>query len=140
MHASRFALPSALAFIAAAAGCAGHSGSEPIGPDPRDVGVIAPGDAEGIPMYTQHGVPGCRYRSAGNIVAQSLLEMRDEANQKQADAVIDVRKQVQATLPPVTRDAPVRPAAYVYYTGTAVRVEPGCRTGPAPQEPGSPGV
>lgn len=116
------AVPFAL-LAAALAGCAAHRPPEEIGDNPREVDVIAPPGAERIPLYSAHGVPGCRIRSAGELVSPSLLGLRDQAHQKMADAVMDVRQQVQVNPRPTRQTFEVVPIGTIYYTGTAVRFD-----------------
>ena len=116
------ALPAAM--LALTAACAAHTPPQQVGDNPRDVGVVTPRSADDIPLLTTHGVKGCRYRVAGDIAAASPAGLRDQAQQKLANAVIDVRQQTQVN----RSTGPVlRPAATVYYTGTAVRFDdPAC--------------
>jgi len=114
--------------------CAAHQDPGEIGSDPKDFAVVVPGDAEWIPLYTAHGVPGCRHRVAGDVTANSLLGLRDEAHQKLADAVIDVRRRIEAPQPRRSAAEPLTPIP-TYYTGTAVRfVTPGCRNAQQPYD------
>ena len=87
-------------------------------------------DAEAIPLFTSHRVPGCRYRPAGELAGGSLRELRDGAHQKMASAVVDVRRHVSPV--PRTRSTStagnVRPAVIEYYTGLAVHFVEGCQT------------
>jgi hypothetical protein len=124
-NASLTLLAAAVAVLAA--GCAPNHGSQTIGSDPRDVGVVVPPGAEDVPLFSSHGLRGCRMRIVGDLTAGSLLGLRDQAHQKLAHAVIDVRRQTEATAPPRTQTAVIRPAAISYYTGTAVRfTDPAC--------------
>jgi hypothetical protein len=118
----RIALSAAVLVLTAA--CAGNS-TQQVGDNPRDVGAITRPQADAIPLLTAHGVKGCRYRSAGEIVAESPAGLRDQAYQKLANAVIDVRQGTQAI--PRANNGTIRPAAIVYYIGTAVRFDdPAC--------------
>lgn len=108
--------------------CAPQGSGGEIGPNPQEFGVIAPEAAEEIPLYTSRGLPGCRYQFAGELTSATLLGLRDEAHQKLADAVVNVRRQIVATPPPRRQSTEVRPAAVMFYTGTAVRFRsPECR-------------
>ncbi len=117
-----------LASVLAASACAARRGAEPLDPDPRDWGVLAHPDAEAIPLFTSHRVPGCRYRPAGELAGGSLRELRDGAHQKMASAVVDVRRHLNA-VPRVRSTSSrenVRPAVVEYYTGLAVHFVEGC--------------
>jgi len=115
----------AAALLVLAAACASNAPPQQVGDNPRDVGVVTPRSADEIPLLTTHGVKGCRYRVAGQIAAPSPAGLRDQAVQKLANAVIDVRQQTQVN--PGTAGPVLRPAATIYYTGTAVRFEdPSC--------------
>jgi hypothetical protein len=105
----------------AGGGCAPTANPQPIGSDPRDAGVIASPGADSIPLLSTHGVKGCRMRVVGDLAAGSLLDLRDQAHQKLAHAVVDVRRQTDATAQPRGQTAAIRPAAISYYVGTAVR-------------------
>jgi hypothetical protein len=110
-----------------AVGCATHQAPQPIGPDPRDVGVVVPPGAQDVPLFSTHGLRGCRMRIVGDMAGGSLLDLRDQAHQKMAHAVIDVRRQTDATPPARAQSPSIRPAAVSYYVGTAVRfVDPAC--------------
>ena len=128
MRTRKIASLAVLAAALAASACAARRGVEPLGPDPRDWGVLAHPDAEAIPLFTSHRVPGCRYRPAGELAGGSLRELRDGAHQKMASAVVDVRRHVSPV--PRTRSTSqagnVRPAVIEYYTGLAVHFVDGC--------------
>ena len=128
MRTRKLAPLAVLALALAASACAPRRGAEALGPDPRDRNVVIPPDAEAIPLFTSHRVPGCRYRAAGELSGGSLSELRDGARQKMASAVVDVRRHVTPT-PRVrstgTREN-MRPAVVEYYTGLAVHFEEGC--------------
>jgi hypothetical protein len=116
--------PYAAAVLVFAAACAAHNPPQQVGDGPRDVGIVTPRSADDIPLLTTHGIKGCHYRVAGELAAASPAGLRDQAVQKLANAVIDVRQQTQVNQ---QRGPVLRPAATVYYTGTAVRFDdPSC--------------
>ena len=129
MRSRKIASLAVLAAALAASACAARRGAEPLDPDPRDWGVLVHPDAEAIPLFTSHRVPGCPYRPAGELAGGSLSELRDGAHQKMASAVVDVRRHVSPV--PRTRSASpagnVRPAVVEYYTGLAVHFLEGCQ-------------
>lgn len=107
--------------------CAPYPGAQAAGSDPRDLGFVTAPGADGIPLFTSRRVPGCRYRPAGDLAAASLPALQDEARQKLAHAVVDVRRHVEAV--PQNRNAwggRLRPAVMEYYTGLAVRFVGAC--------------
>lgn len=124
-----------LAAVLGAAACAPRRGGEAVGPDPRDVGVLAHPSAEAIPLYTSHRVPGCRSRVVGELSAGSLLGLREGAYQKLADAVVGVRRHVEPVPPAHAAggSGTLRPATTEHYTGLAVSLEGAC-PGAAPPE------
>jgi hypothetical protein len=124
----RHALSAALLALTAAC-AASNKPPQQVGDNPRDVGVATRPQADDIPLLTAHGVKGCRYRSAGQVVASSPAGLRDQAYQKLANAVIDVRQGTQVIRP--VNSPVLGPATSVYFVGTAVRFDdPSCAPAP----------
>jgi hypothetical protein len=129
MRSRKIASLAVLAAALAASACAARRGVEPLDPDPRDWGALVHPDAEAIPLFSSHRVPGCSYRPAGELAGGSLSELRDGAHQKMASAVVDVRRHV-SPVPRTRSTSPagnVRPAVVEYYTGLAVHFLDGCQ-------------